>query len=261
MDCKNKIAVGYGGLGNRVNELVNGAPSSGRSVLNWQVNQHMPFPFRWIFKDDLGFDVCNYFSGDVGHMDAERHWGCVCDEDAYSTYWYPQNGVISSIDVLKQNYDRILNSFKAKPDTRTFPMAAHWRGLGEASGSLGDFVHHVIEIWGGIETEPTDSLFLMSDSRRGEIKEILDSHKIPYVEGLGNELSNDLDRISLLEMRFFMSNFLTLNKIPVIVTSSSKSSITDPARARGSVIYHVGPLRSDNMCWFVTNQPETFLQL
>lgn len=260
-----KTVVGFGGLGNRVNELINGALAFGNGAdLRWHVNPHMPFEFEQIFIDDLGFNVRNIRKGDEHYQEDYEYWGCLREGDPYCSYWYPGHAVWErSIPKreLVHGYSRLMASLKAYPDARRFDMGAHYRGQGTASGTLEEFIVAVVTRWRKLNIKSGDgSIFLLADCSRGAITDALRGLGIPCVTCMAPEMSGDKDRDDLGKMRSFMSDFLTLNKCPVIVTSSSQSTMTDPARALGADITHVGPLRTDPACWFVVHEPETFKQ-
>ena len=246
----------YGGLGNRVNEILNGKLAFGGGSISWNVNEHCPFTFEQIFKGAMGFDeIKNLQTGDIGFI--EEYWANLYPEGGYCSYWYAGNttmGHITTHDELVHTYKEILSNLIGEKNEDEYTLGIHYRGMGTACGDMSQFLDCILDTWDG------GRAFVLADCNRDVIGEFLHSNKIPFDFGLSPEMNGDKDRGDYNIMRKFIQDFKTLNSCKVIVTSSSISTMTDPARAFGSKIIHVGPLRTDPACWFVVNNPQSFIQ-
>lgn len=262
--------IAYGGIGNRVNELVNGLAAYGNSGMDvkWHIDRHMPFKSCQIFHaQKLGVNSVLFQDIPVGHKEYKTefvdYWGLIDKGMPYCSYWYPAYspmGVELTREKLIYLYGVVTSSLKAYNDGVFYPMAAHYRGMGDAGmEDVESFVAKVKEEWDKLNILPS-KLFLLADTQRESIQIKLDKLGIPYQTSLCNQMSNDMDRESLAQMRLFMSDYLTLNDCPVIVTSSSISTMTDPARAKGARIVHLGRKRDDGNCFFVKHMPKSFIQ-
>jgi hypothetical protein len=261
----NNRVVLYGGIGNRVNQLVNGYAAFGQDFrIEWMINKHMPFEYKQIFEYFLPRSVYQYKEGDDGYLtEFVDYWGFTTPEMPYCSYWYPAHhpmGVELKHQKLIAIYRMVTGLLQASRDYNHYPMAAHYRGFGDAGAAdVQEFVDRISEEWSKLNIR-FGKLFVLADTKRSEIYIKLDKAGIPFTSCMSSEMNNDMDRNSLGQMRLFMSDYLTLNDSPVIVTSSSISSITDPARARGSKVIHLGKTRDDGNCFFVKNMPESFIQ-
>lgn len=259
--------LAFGGLGNRINEIVNGIATFKRSgTLNWCVNEHLPFPYEFIFRTNFGFDtVINTHIGDSEYhgMGGTPAHGNLRQDSPYINYWYPANasmGVKMKSEDILPVYSEVMGQLRSFSIGYKYKLGLHYRKLGTSTGPLDKLMLVIKETWEEIGGGGDDKVFVLADSDRSEISKFLTEEGIPFDMCLCPELRNDMDRNSPSSMKLFLIDFLTLNECSDIVTSSAISTITDPARAFGSVIRHIGPCRTDPSCWFVANKPESFIQ-
>lgn len=262
-----RTTVAYGGIGNRVNQILNGLaafPENG--ILHWDINRHCPLSYEEIFSENLGFsEIINKRKGDDNYIgdDPVNFWGSLDQYGPWCSYWYAGNtsmGVEIKEPFLVETYKRILNSMNASPvDDSYYIMGANYRSMGVSTGTLDDFLRTTLKNWKELNPAENDILFVLADKERSDISTFLGKENIPHHWCSCSEMKHDMDRSDTEQLKLFLSDYLTLNYCKTIVTSSCISTIVDPARAFGSTIKHNGPPRVDSNCWFVNHKPESFV--
>lgn len=263
MGMRGNTIVGFGGLGNRVNEIINGLTVFRDGDLLWHINEHMPHPFEQIFDSNFNLNIKNVQEGDPEYIRNDQYWANLYSEETYCSYWYVGESVLQRKPTQTQLiklYVEVLGNLKSYEDCSVYSIAAHWRGMGTSTGTVEDFLENLIQLW-NTKADNKYPIFVLADSNRNIIEEKLKNEDIPYTMCMSPEMTHDKDRDSLGGMRSFISDYLTLNKCPLILTSSCMSTITDPARMLGSDVYHIGPTRTDPCDWSVANKPNSYKKL
>lgn len=234
-DC---VAV-FEGFFNRLNGLVNGVLTYGKFHVKWSVNSHLPHAFEDIFRVSEGIEVVNEKTVHRFKRNTNPQKGPLCHY-----YLNPSRDV--SRHQVEDAYRKIIGFLGMREPDEPAPLGILYRGLHPSSVPAGEFCEWCIQ---QARELGANYCFILSDSRRDEIERILRDGGMEVVWGKSPPMRHDLDRSDLESLRQFIADGLALCQCPVILTSTAKSTITDPARAFGREVRAYSGRRSPD-CWF-----------
>jgi|GEM_PF-3925714 len=215
------------GLGNRVAALANGLSRAAAVEFPWFVNEHCPVDWREVFPE--GIDGVEFTPGAVP-------WPATVWDGLGCERW-DAAGERATADAA---YARIMQAMAGTPQPGcTVALAARFHRNPAADAWR-------LAMMAAYHAPLGAPVFVFADSRRAEIRRVLDALEVGYMLPKSAALSADLerDRAGILD---YLSDWKRLLTARVIVAADGPSSALHPARAAGiRIVYAAAAGLQDN---------------